>query len=253
MNPIAFQIGALQIRWYGVMAALGFLAATWIVNRYRKYAELTSDQVSTVLLVTIISGVIGARIFYVVQFFEQYRDNLWEIVRIDHGGLVFYGGLLAIPVLWIWTKCHKIDFIRVLDLMAAALVFGHAFGRVGCFLNGCCYGKVTDCALGVVYPKTTAPVFMDGLARYPIQLFETAENIIVLFLLLAVLKKGKRGTTMAAYFVLYGILRFVNEFFRGDNYHYFDLFTIAQLIGIVLVPAGALLYWYFYHAARKQN
>ncbi|MCQ2352276.1 MAG: prolipoprotein diacylglyceryl transferase [Victivallaceae bacterium] len=253
MNPIAFQIGALQVRWYGVMAALGFLAATWIVNRCRKHADLTSDQVSSMLLVTIISGVIGARIFYVVQFFDEYRDNLWEIVRIDHGGLVFYGGFLAIPVLWIWSKVQKRDFIRLLDLAAIALVLGHAFGRVGCFLNGCCYGKVTHSALGVIYPKTTAPEFQDGLARYPIQLFETAENLVVLFILLAIVKKGKRGTTVAAYFVLYGILRFINEFFRGDNYHYFGLFTIAQLIGIVLVPTGALLYWYFDHGAREKN
>ncbi len=252
MSPIAFQIGVLQIRWYGVMAALGFIAGSFIINRYRKHANLTSDQASTMLFIAIISGIIGARLFYVIQFFDQYRDNLWEIIRIDHGGLVFYGGLLAIPVLGVWAKMKKLDFIRLLDLAAPALVLAHAFGRIGCFLNGCCYGKVTKSWIGVVYPATSGEAFADGLARYPIQLFETAENIVVLFVLLAILKKNRRGTTMAAYLAIYGALRFVNEFFRGDNELFFNLFTIAQLIGIVLVPTGMILFGYFTYAARKK-
>ena len=252
MHPIAFQIGALTIRWYGVMAALGFLAAGFVLNHYRKYAKVTSDQVSTMLMLSMISGIAGARAFYVIQFFDYYRNDLWEIIRIDHGGLVFYGGLLAIPVLIVYAKLQKIDFVRVLDITAPALVMGHAFGRVGCFLNGCCYGKLTESCFGVVYPEASAPAFADHLARHPVQLYESAENIAVFFLLSATLKRTPRGCTTTAYLGIYGLLRFINEFFRGDNYRYFGLFTIAQLIGLGMIPLMAVLFGYFYHAGKKR-
>ncbi|MCQ2378831.1 MAG: prolipoprotein diacylglyceryl transferase [Victivallaceae bacterium] len=252
MHPIALELGPLTIRWYGVMAALGFLAGSFVINHYRDYAKISSDQASTMLLLTIFSGIAGARAFYVIQFFDYYRNDLWEIVRIDHGGLVFYGGLVAIPVLILYAKVQKIDFARLLDITAPALVLGHAFGRIGCFLNGCCYGKITECCMGVIYPAGSAPAFADHLARHPIQLYESAENIVVFFFLTAVLKRTPRGCTVSAYLAVYGLLRFINEFFRGDNYRYFGMFTVAQLIGLGLIPLAGCVFGYFYHAGKKR-
>ncbi|MBO5792212.1 MAG: prolipoprotein diacylglyceryl transferase, partial [Lentisphaeria bacterium] len=116
MHPIALQIGALSIRWYGVMAALGLLAATLILNSNRKYVNMTKEQCSNAIMVALIAGVLGARIFYVVQFFDLYRDNLFEIIRIDRGGLVYYGGfILAVFALFVYSRMAKIDFVRMWD------------------------------------------------------------------------------------------------------------------------------------------
>ena len=139
MDPIAFQIGALSIRWYGVMAALGFISAMFLLEYNRKFANATKDQCSTLLFLAMISGVLGARIFYVVQFFHYYRDNMWVIIRIDQGGLVFYGGfLLALLTVVVYSRLKKLDIIRILDIFVPALTAAHGLGRIGCFLNGCC-------------------------------------------------------------------------------------------------------------------
>ena len=117
MDPIAFQIGALTIRWYGVMAALGFIVAMFLLEFNRRFANVSKDQCSTLLVLAMITGVLGARIFYIVQFFPYYRDDLWSIIRIDQGGLVFYGGFLLAffsVVLYSWKK--KIYGIIILDL-----------------------------------------------------------------------------------------------------------------------------------------
>ena len=153
MEPIAFQIGALTIRWYGVMAALGFITAMFLLEFNRRFANVSKDQCSSLLFLAMITGVLGARIFYVVQFFHQYRDNLGDIIRIDKGGLVFYGGFLLAffsVVLYSWIK--KLDIIRILDIFVPALTAAHGLGRIGCFLNGCCYGRATDAWWGIKPP-----------------------------------------------------------------------------------------------------
>ena len=251
MSPIALQIGALTIRWYGVMAAAGFLAAYWMLMRNRKFTDFSEDFVSGVLFTGIISGIIGARIFYVVQFFDHYRDNLWGIVRIDQGGLVFYGGfLLAMAILWVYCRIRKADFIRMLDLCAPAIALGHAFGRVGCFLNGCCYGGPSGSLPGVVYPLDSIPgKLYPGVALHPVQLYEAAANVLFCVVLERVLRRKVRGMTMSAYLIAYGVMRFFDEMLRGDNPRLCGL-TPAQWIGLGIIPVGIGLMVYFVHRAR---
>lgn len=129
MHPILLSFGSFSIRSYGAMAALGFVLGCWLVNVNRKYARMSSDQASTSLFVAMIAGIIGARIFYVVQYFKQYRDNFWGIFRVDQGGLVFYGGfLLALAALWLYCRRSKLDIVRVLDVYAPAMAIAHACG-----------------------------------------------------------------------------------------------------------------------------
>ena len=154
MDPIAFEIGALSIRWYGVMAALGFVAAMFLLEYNRKFAALNKDQCSTLLFMAMVSGILGARIFYVVQFFHYYRDNLWNIIRIDQGGLVFYGGFILAAVIFAgWCFFKKEKPLALADLLSTVVPLGHAFGRIGCFFYGCCYGKQCDCAAAVTFPR----------------------------------------------------------------------------------------------------
>lgn len=248
MHPIFLKLGGLEIRWYGVMAALGFLSAYFIIYLNRKRAGMNSDQVASLLFVSIICGIGGARIFYVIRFWNQFRGNLLEIFRIDHGGLVFYGGFfLVIAALFIFCHKNKLNLPAVLDIIAPGLAIGHAFGRIGCFLNGCCYGKPTQCFLGVTYPENSAPgQHYHELTLHPVQLYEATANVVFFLILLFMMKRVKRGQLMSIYIFGYGTLRFCDEFFRGDHTNlWFGTLTQAQVTGLILIPIGIILFMYF--------
>ena len=246
MYPIAFKIGSLAVHWYGIMAACGFMIASWLLERNRKYADLSKDQCGTLLIIAMIAGILGARIFYVVQFFHQYKDDIIRIFYIHEGGLVFYGGfILAFLSIIVYTRKNKLDTIRVLDVFAPAMAAAHCFGRIGCFLNGCCFGRATDAFWGVTAPAGSILFAQTGgLPVHPVQLLEAGENLILCFFYCYLLKKGKRGTTVASYLLIYGILRCINETLRGDNVLYWHL-TPAQWIGALLITAGAGSLYYF--------
>lgn len=252
MHPIAFHFGAVTIYWYGVMAAIGFLLATFVQRFTREHAKMSDDDSSNIIFIAMIAGLIGARIFYVVQFFDHYRNNLWGIVRVDQGGLVFYGGfILAIISLIVYAKIKKIDPILMFDSITPAMALGHACGRIGCFLHGCCFGKPGN-FLCVRYPAESEAVRKYGeAALHPVQLYEAGANFAAFWLFLHLARKGKRGIAMSGYFVYYGTMRFLNELLRGDNPHIWGLFTPAQLIGLVLIPAGVILLLYFKKNAAK--
>ncbi len=245
MHQICFEIGSFSIRWYGVMAALGFMSAMFVFSYLRGYGGLNSDQTANLSLLAIFGGLLGARIFYVVQFWSKFKHNLFEIIRVDHGGLVFYGGFLVAAGLFIWyCRKHKLNMLAVLDVAAPAVAVGHAFGRVGCFLNGCCFGRPTDMCLAVTYPDGVLPERFDfGVSRHPVQLYETFGNLVIFGILFFLVGKLKRGRLTALYLTMYGVLRFVDECFRGDHTDkILDTFTRAQFIGLFLIPLGIILY-----------
>lgn len=246
MHPIAFTLGPLTVRWYGVMAAVGFLMAVMFIQFNRKEAKLTSDQASNMIFIAMISGVLGSRIFYVIQFWEQFRDNWADIVRIDKGGLVFFGGfILALISLYTYCRKIKVDFIKVFDIMTPAMTIGHACGRIGCFLNGCCFGTVTKSWFGVTYPLYSEPYMRyPGAALHPVQLYEAFFNIVTCGVMFFLVRKVRyKGVPTGAYFISYGVLRFIIEFFRGDNAKIFGL-TIAQYIGIGVIIMGTIFLVY---------
>ncbi|MBR7127630.1 MAG: prolipoprotein diacylglyceryl transferase [Lentisphaeria bacterium] len=242
MHPIFLQIGPLTISYYGFMAACGFLAALALLNFNRKLADLSSDDASNLIFIALIGGIIGARTFYVIQFFDQFRNHLADIIRIDKGGLVFYGGFfLAFVSILIYCRKKNFDTVRVLDVLVPSLAIGHAFGRIGCFLHGCCFGKPTELFCGVIYPQGSAPFYRYGATPlHPVQIYESLCNIILAIIAMILLRKSKRGVTMSFYLISYGLLRFLNEFLRGDHHIRNNNFTIAQLIGFCILPAGII-------------
>ena len=227
------------------MAALGFMSAVFVMQRIRSHANLNKDQVSDITMIGMVGGIIGARIFYVVQFWDQFKGNYAEIIRIDHGGLVFYGGfLLALGSIIYYCIYNKISITGVLDVAAPAIAIGHACGRIGCFLNGCCYGHTCDLPWGVTYPIGSEPNHRyGGVPLHPVQLYEVVGNILICITLLCVIRRVKKGQTAALYIILYGVLRFIDEGFRGDHIDTFIWgLTRAQFIGIILIPVG--LIWF---------
>jgi phosphatidylglycerol:prolipoprotein diacylglycerol transferase len=243
MDPVAFHLGPLVIRWYGIMAACAFLAGLWELHRRRRFAGLSPEQISDIILIAMISGVIGSRIFFVVQFWDQYSGHLLDIVRIDKGGLVYYGGFFfALMNLCIYAVWRKIDVLRVLDLFAPAMALGHVLARIGCFLNGCCYGKVTEAVCGCSYSPLYHPD-MGGVLRHPVQLYEAGANLAIFFFLDRLLGKTRKGRIAALYLLCYGMMRIGIEFFRGDHRDFLlGHLTPAQTIGVFLmIPAGLFL------------
>lgn len=243
MNPIAFTIGPVTIRWYGIMIACGLMAGMILLQRNRKHADLRADQVSDVVLYTVISGILGARIFYVLQFWNQFKYNPAEIIRIDHGGLVFYGGFIcALFTTCVYCKWKKISIPKLLDIYGPSLALAHAFGRIGCFMNGCCFGKPSNFWGAVQFPQGSVPANVFPFQKlYPVQLYETFCNILLFILLQFCIKKLKPGQTAALYAVGYGILRLGIEFFRGDHKNLiFNVLTPAQFISLLMIPAGVV-------------
>lgn len=259
MDPVIISFGGLTVRWYGVMAAVGFVSAFLIMLINRKYTKLCKDQIANILITAMISGVLGSRIFYVVQNWWYYKNHLGEVIRIDKGGLVFYGGfILALLILIVYIRKYcRADVIRVFDVMSPALALAHAFGRVGCFFNGCCFGKPADLAWSVVYKPGTIPFDRYGdTPLHPVQIYETLLNIILACILFVLVRKSKRGVAMSCYILAYGILRFVDEFFRGDHPQkdmVFDILTPAQAIGCVMIPLGIGLLVYFIFLRRGND
>lgn len=257
MHPIFLEIGQLSIRWYGVMAALGFIAAVFVVSYNRKIAKMSQDQATTLVFIGVFAGIIGARIAYIIQFWKStYENNLMEVFRIDKGGLVFYGGFfLAMFCIIIYCRINKLDMWRVLDVVAPALTLGHMFGRIGCFMNGCCFGKPTMCALGIAFPEGSMPYQRYGQTfLHPVQLYEAAANLLLFCVMFYLVRNTKRGIATASYLVAYGIIRFADELFRGDHTDAIaGYFTRAQAIGLVLIPAGIVLLIYFIRYDKRNN
>lgn len=235
MNPVAFEIGRFAIRWYGVFVALGFLAGFYLMQHRAGRTSIGRGAAADLVLLAMLGGVVGARVLYVLQHWAEFSATPWEIIRVDHGGLVFYGGFLgAVIVLVATCAWRSLSMPLVADLFAPVLPLGHAFGRVGCFLNGCCHGKPASGALAVRYTGGGDPVF-------PIQLVSSVMNLsICVVLLLAERRVKRRGQLFALYLMLYGAGRFLVEFGRGDVARGAWGLTSAQVLCLFVLPAGVL-------------
>ena len=255
MFPEICQLGPFTLKSFGLMAALGFLLGYAVMRRRGEIvAGLNADAVSRLLVAAMAGGALGARLAYVAEHWSsEFADcPVWEVLRFDRGGLMFYGGLGgAIIAIAICSLVWRRPLAALLDLTAIALPLGHALGRVGCFLNGCCYGRVSECAISVRYPAGSAPWLaqvQDGLIRrsaaqslpvIPSQLIEAALNV-VLFAALWHLssRKPRRWTLAGCYLVGYGAIRFFTETLRSDPRMAVGPFSISQFICLFVFAAG---------------
>jgi len=271
MHEIAFSLGALKIHWYGIFVALGFVLAMLVLLKERKRAGITADNVFDLALIAIFGGVLGARLFYVVQFHSQFVNHPLDIIRIDKGGLVFYGGfIVAFATVWIYCRLKKLSLLRVMDIYAPAVALGHAAGRIGCFMQGCCYGKpVHSHYPSVVFPAGSEPArrypanpadlyaqvqkATDSMPLVPVQLYESVCNLGIAIFLLWMLRHVKRpGGVTAIYLASYAIMRFLMELMRGDHTDHIWIFTPSQFFALFLMlPLAAFMF--FYVGKKAQN
>ena len=234
MHPVLFRIGSCSIYSYGAMLALAFLACSFLAKRRAVSIGMDGEKILDLMIVLIISGVIGGRLFFVLLDLEYFRSRPLDIFKLWEGGLVWYGGLiLAVISGAAFLRIYKMPLLKTADLMIPYVALGQAIGRIGCFLNGCCYGKATTLPIGVVFnPKQGAVL--------PTQLFES----IAMFIVYLVLRRRvpSNGRTLLQYLILYSAFRFCIEFLRGDNMLTVMGLTFSQVVSIV-VFAMAVILW----------
>lgn len=236
MHPILFELGAVRFYSYGLLIAVGFLAANALAAKRAATTGLGSARIQGVALTALIAGLSGGRLAYVLLRWDLFRNNPIEILRLDHGGLVFFGGLAAGMLGGVWAiRRAGMPAARTVDLLIPPLALAHAFGRVGCFLNGCCYGKFTLLPWGVRFPG-------EEFRRHPTQLVE-ALALLVIFLFLKRLERRDPppGTVLLAYGLSYGLWRFCIEFLRADNPPIALGMTVFQWISVSLVLVSGIL------------
>ena len=235
MNPVAFHIFSWPVYWYGIMMATAFLAGIANWNFFARRQGREHGFGSELAFWMMVCGIVGARVAYVAANFRDFAADPLEIIRIYRGGLVFYGGLIgaAAGVVGV-ARARREPLLPMADLAVSALPLGHTIGRIGCFLNGCCYGSPTDCACGV---------FVEGALRHPTQLYEAAFNgAVYLLVFILFLRRPKPGTVLACYLLAYPPGRFAIEFLRGDpRIHWLGL-TAAQLTSLALFGIGLALW-----------
>lgn len=236
INPIAFTIGTLSVRWYGIMVALAVVVVIlWVLREIRRGADISYDSVLTVALIAIPSGIIISRLLHIIDLWGFYMANpglLWGF-----GGLTIYGAILGATLgIWIYSKFSDFKFGYFMDLVAPGVLLAQAVGRVGCTINGCCYGGEAPAWLpwSVVYthPESYAPL---GVAIHPTQPYELIFCLIGFAVLLKLRGHFRpEGSLFLIYLSLYSMWRIGFGFLREGTPFLFGL-QQAQVIGIIVL------------------
>jgi phosphatidylglycerol:prolipoprotein diacylglycerol transferase len=237
MKSILFHIGPVTIYSYGLMVALGVLSGIFVIKLNAPKAGVTPHQAADLVLLVTLTGFMGARLLYVIEFWGTYKDHIIDIFKMWQGGLVYYGGMItAIFCLFLFSRLKHFSFLKVLDLLFPSLALGQAFGRVGCFLNGCCYGKPATVPWAISFPFLPGPV-------HPTQLYESLYMVFVfLALCWAYRKSNWQGEVTLLYLVLYSAGRLLIEFYRGDHTDFYFTLTISQWVSLGVLSAVVLIY-----------
>ena len=228
MFPTIGHLGPFTIHSYGLMLAIAVLVCTFFIRRDAKALNISPEALTDLIFWVVLAGIFGARVFFIVVHWGLFKDNLIEMIMIQNGGLSWQGSLIAggLTAWWI-IRAKKLPVAVILDLVAPYLALGQAIGRLGCFLNGCCYGKPV--AWGIYFPMYEARL-------HPTQLYD-AFGLLIIFLFLKLFQK--RNTKAGAIFVWYLFLalslRFVIEFFRADHTIMAFGLSIYQFVCLIII------------------
>ena len=254
INPIAFELGPLKVHWYGIMYLIGFGAAWWLGRRraQRPDSGWTEQQISDLIFYGALGAVLGGRIGYVLFYdLPAYLAEPLRIFKVWEGGMSFHGGLIGVLVAMLLYSRHiKKGFFEVTDFLAPLVPIGLGAGRIGNFINGELWGKVSDVPWAMVFP-TGGP-----LPRHPSQLYEAFLEGLVLFTILWLFsKKPRPRMAVSGLFLLcYGMFRFIVEFVRVPDaqlgYLALGWVTMGQILSAPLMIAGGTLLWWAYRKAR---
>ncbi len=250
MYPEIVHFGALHIRSYGLALAIAFLVGTWLGLKEARRFGMDEDKFLTVVLFTLVGSIFGARLLYVMEHIGDYRGQWSSVFALWQGGLTLYGGIIAGTVVGLWmAKRQGLPIWRVADALAPSIAIGTAFGRVGCFLNGCCYGRPTHLPWGVVYPPDTFPALEFGETPiHPSQLYFSLASLALFAVLWAIRKRTRgAGELFWGFVIAYALMRIPLDLTRAyepgtvlAHLGSFDI-TESQLVSLTLALFASLM------------
>ncbi len=252
MHPILFKIGPVTVYSYGVMLATACIVASFLAERDARLENIAPYKILDLALWVFIWGIIGARLMYVLLNLKDFLGYPLRVFALWQGGLSFYGGMvLGIGVGIRFLKKENLDMGKIADIVAPYIVLAHAIGRIGCLLNGCCFGKVTRLPWGIYFPGSS-------YLQHPTQIYSTLGLLgIYSFLKLTKFTFFKRmlgikqkGQIFILYTLSYSFMRFFIEFLRGDTRVFFFGLTVFQIISVVVFLVSARIW---FRLARKPS
>jgi phosphatidylglycerol---prolipoprotein diacylglyceryl transferase len=255
MFPDLFSIGPFTLHTYGLFVATGFLVGLMVTVKIGKTEGITPQQTMDIGFLIIVAAIVGSRLMYVLMNISYYVERPIDIFKMWQGGLVFSGGIVCVVLAVLWyTRRHRLSFWKTADMWAPAMAVGQAIGRIGCFMAGCCYGKPTGSRWGVVFtdPHSLAPL---NIPLHPTQLYSSASNFIIFFVLLLLHRKKKfDGQVFLWLLVLHSTARLFVERFRGDDRGMVleGGMTITQLVTLALL-IGAIVALYIFKRRGARN
>lgn len=252
MRPDLFSIGPITIHGYGLMIGIGFLAAILIGMKRAEKHGLDKDIVFNMGLLCIVGGMLGAKILFIITEWNSiiHSKNMWSDLAY---GFVVYGGIIGgILILYVYSRFKKLNFLQYMDLIVPSVSIGQGFGRIGCLLAGCCYGRETDCPIGIVFHNSEfAP---NGVSLLPTQIFSSLGDFLIAgFLIWYAGKQKKDGKVISMYLILYGVGRFIIEIFRNDPRGNVGTLSTSQFISIFMVAFGAGMMYFVTHRKMKEE
>lgn len=232
MYPEICKIGPFTIYSYGVTLVFAFIVGAVLSALRAKKEDINPDTIFNLCFIVFISGVVGARIFYVIEHIGDYINNPLEIIMFQHGGLSWFGGLIMGLISGLlYLKNKNLNVYKVLDLIAPFAALAQAIGRIGCLLNGCCFGK--EYSDGIYFPVHNAVLI-------PVQIYASISLIFIFIILRFVQDRPhKTGQIFFLYLLLYSLKRFFIEFWRADNEIIFFGLTLFQILCIIIFVLSA--------------
>lgn len=256
IDPVFIRLGPLEFRWYGLMYVIGFVAAYFVImaETRRRKLPIGKDDVADMIFAVALGVIAGGRTGYVLFYnLSDYLAHPLKIFAVWEGGMSFHGGLAGALLGGLWfARKKKIKFPVLVDIGSLTAPIGLGLGRIGNFINGELYGRVTDLPWGMVFPDPRA----GNLPRHPSQLYEAFMEGPVIFAILWILRRGKKpdGVIFWAFIALYGAFRFLLEFFREPDFQLgFILggFSMGQVLSFPMAVGGVFMIWRSYSREKK--
>jgi phosphatidylglycerol:prolipoprotein diacylglycerol transferase len=247
MHPILFEIGGFPVYTYGVLLAAAYLLGLQFALMRAKRRGLDPNRVMDLGIWIIVSALAGAKLLLLVVEWDTYGRNPRELLTLVRSGGVFYGGLIAAVSVALWYLWrHKMPVWEVTDVFAPGIALGHVVGRLGCLFAGCCFGKPTSVPWAITFHNEYAAANVGtplNVPLHPTQLYEAGAELLILLFLLAIERRGRpfAGRTFWGYLLLYGISRFIIEFFRGDSRGTIGMFSTSQFVSLLIVPLSIIM------------
>ena len=247
MHPILFEIGGFPVYTYGVLLAAAYLLGLQFALMRARARALDPTRVMDLGIWVIVAALVGAKLLLVIVEYRTFSANPAELMTLLRSGGVFYGGLIAAVIVALWyLRRHKMPMWTVTDVFAPGIALGHVVGRLGCLFAGCCFGRETTVPWAITFTNPYAASNVGtplNRPLHPTQLYEAGAELLILAFLLIFERRGRAfpGRTFWSYMLLYGVSRFVIEFYRGDLRGMVGTFSTSQVVSLVIVPLSLIM------------